>query len=276
MAEDKMQPQRFELKYQISEEKALAIRDYLSSQIDHLEVDEFGAELPDFSYPVHSLYLDSAHMRTYHETINGTKNRYKLRLRYYEDRPDAPVFFEIKRRMNNIILKQRGGVRREFVSDLLAGHMPEPHQLLSKDPKHLIAVQRFCHLTSELQATPKVHIFYMREAYLGRRDNSVRVTMDREVHSELEPTSRLATRAVNPVKIFQRVILELKFTNRFPDWFTELVQLFGVMQCGAAKYVDGVNALGGPEKVAGSLAVETVEEAAGRAKQLNSALVPVA
>ena len=271
-----MQSQRFELKYQVSEEKARAIRDYLSSQIDHVEVDEFGAELPDFSYPVHSLYLDSPHMRTYHETINGTKNRFKLRLRYYEDRPEAPVFFEIKRRMNNIILKQRGGVRREFVSDLLAGHMPEPCHLLSKDPKHLIAVQRFCHLTSELRASPRVHIFYLREAYLGRRDNSVRVTMDREVHSELEPTSRLATRAVNPAKIFQCVILELKFTNRFPTWFNELVQIFGVMQCGAAKYVDGVNALGGPEKVAGSLAVETRDEATRHVKHLNSELVPVA
>jgi SPX domain protein involved in polyphosphate accumulation len=274
MAEDKMQAQRFELKYQVSEEKALAIRDYLSSQLDHVEVDEFGAERPSLSYPVHSLYLDSSHMRTYHETINGTKNRFKLRLRYYEDRPDAPVFFEIKRRMNNIIMKQRGGVRREFVSDILAGQMPEPYHLLSKDPKHLLAVQRFSHLTSELQARPKVHVFYLREAYLGRRDNSVRVTLDREVHSELEPTTRLATRAVNPVKIFQRVILELKFTNRFPDWFNELVQRFSVMQCGAAKYVDGVNALGGPERVAGSVAVETREDP-WRAKQLNSELVPI-
>jgi len=37
-----------------------------------------------------------------------------------------------------------------------------------------------------------------------------------------------------------------------------------------------VNALGGPEKVAGSLAVETVDDAAHRAKQLNSALLPIA
>ena len=257
MAEDKMQLQRFELKYLVSEEKALAIRDYLSSQINYVDVDEFGAELPNFSYPVHSLYLDSFHMRTYQETINGTKNRYKLRLRYYEDRPDAPVFFEIKRRMNNIIMKQRGGVRREAVPRLLAGQIPEPHDLLSKDPKHFMAVQRFCQLTSEIQARPKVHVFYLREAYLGRHDNSVRVTLDREVHAEIETTTRLATRAVCPAKAFKLVILELKFTNRFPKWFNELVRIFGVMQCGAAKYVDGVNVLGGPEKVAGAVAVPT-------------------
>jgi hypothetical protein len=39
-------------------------------------------------------------------------------------------------------------------------------------------------------------------------------------------------------------VLELKFTNRFPDWFKELVRVFGLMQCGAAKYVDGVTLVG--------------------------------
>jgi SPX domain protein involved in polyphosphate accumulation len=276
MADDKMQLQRFELKYLISEEKALAIRDYLSSQIDHVDVDEFGAELPDFSYPVHSLYLDSPAMRLYQETINGTKNRYKLRLRYYEDRADAPVFFEIKRRMNSVILKQRGGVKREFVDQVLAGHPPEPAHLLSKDPKHFAAVQRFAELMSEIQAVPRVHILYLREAYLGRYDNSVRVTLDREVQAELEPTTRLATVPVNPVTLFDHVILELKFTNRFPDWFNDLVRIFGVMQCGAAKYVEGVEHLGGPWKVAGSCAIATPEDGGRRANLLKSCTAPVA
>jgi hypothetical protein len=276
MSDDKMQLQRFELKYLISEEKALAIRDYLGSQIASLDVDEFGAELPDFSYPVHSLYLDSPDMRLYQDTINGTKNRYKLRLRYYEDRPDAPVFFEIKRRMNNIIAKQRGGVRRQAVPLLLSGQLPEPEHLLSKDAKYFVAVQRFCQLASEIRATPRVHILYMREAYLGRYDNSVRVTMDREVQAELEPTTRLATSPVNPVNLFRPVILELKFTNRFPNWFNELVRLFGVMQCGAAKYVEGVEHLGGPARVAGSYAIATPDDSQRRANQLKSSPVPVA
>jgi len=42
----------------------------------------------------------------------------------------------------------------------------------------------------------------------------------------------------------KEVILELKFTDRFPDWFRELVRVFGLMQCGAAKYVDGVTLIG--------------------------------
>ena len=49
----------------------------------------------------------------------------------------------------------------------------------------------------------------------------------------------------NPWKPFgKEVILELKFTNRFPDWFGDLVRVFKLTQCGAAKYCEGVAAIG--------------------------------
>jgi SPX domain protein involved in polyphosphate accumulation len=238
MAQDKMQASRFEQKYIVTEETALQIREFVRS---YLELDENGVGKPNFSYPVHSLYLDSDDLKLYWATINGDKNRFKLRLRFYNSNPDSPVFFEIKRRMNNCIMKQRGGVRREAVDWLLAGHLPDPSHLLSKDPKHLVALQNFCRQMQYIRAKPKVHIAYYREAYVPHDDNSARLTMDREVRSDPELTARLSTEMVNPVLVWGRdIVLELKFTNRFPDWFRELVRVFGLRQCGAAKYVDGV------------------------------------
>jgi len=242
MADDKMQQQRFELKYLLKEREALAVRDFVSG---YLEIDEYGATQPNYSYPVHSLYLDSDDLHLYQVTINGDKNRYKLRLRFYDSRPDAPVYFEIKRRMNNIIAKQRGGVRREAVDWLIAGHLPEPAHLVSRDSRQLVTLQRFCQLMHDVRATPKAHIGYVREAWISPQDNSVRVTLDRQVEFEPEPTTRLTTKMEHPVLPFgDEVILELKFTNRFPDWFEELVRVFGLMQCGAAKYVEGVTLIG--------------------------------
>jgi hypothetical protein len=237
-----MQQQRFELKYLLPQETALAVRDFVSS---YLEIDEFGATQPNYSYPVHSLYLDSDEFCLFDATINGDKNRYKLRLRFYDSRPDAPVYFEIKRRMNNIIAKQRGGVRRDAVDWLISGQLPEPAHLISKDPRQLAALQKFCQLMHNIGAKPKSHVGYLREAWISPRDNSVRVTLDREVNCEPEPTTRLTTRMDRPVRPFgDEVILELKFTNRFPDWFRDLVRVFGLMQCGAAKYVEGVTLIG--------------------------------
>lgn len=242
MAVDRMQAQRFEHKYLVTEDTALRMREFIQT---HLDLDEFGVGQPNFSYPVHSLYLDSDDLRLARETINGNKNRYKLRIRFYNNNPDTPVFFEIKRRMNNCILKKRGGVRHDAVQWLLAGHLPEFAHLVSKDPRQLLALQEFCMRTQELNARPMVHIAYLREAYVHPDNNSVRVTLDRCVRADYEPTARLSTVMKKPVLPFgNEVILELKFTNHYPNWFRDLVHVFGCMQCGAAKYVEGAEDLG--------------------------------
>jgi hypothetical protein len=45
----------------------------------------------------------------------------------------------------------------------------------------------------------------------------------------------------NPSSVFgDGVILELKFTGRFPDWFAEMVRVFGLRQGSASKYADGI------------------------------------
>jgi SPX domain protein involved in polyphosphate accumulation len=207
-------------------------------------MDEFSVGRPDYSYPVHSLYLDSDDLKLYWRTINGDKNRFKLRLRYYSVHPGTPVFFEIKRRMNNCILKQRGGVRQDAVNWLLAGQLPAETHLVSADPHQLVAVQRFSRLQGDLHAQPRAHIFYMREAYVSDNDE-VRVTMDREVLVQPNLATFVKTEMENPARIFDRqVILELKFTNRYPDWFRELARVFQVTQCGVSKYVEAVGKIG--------------------------------
>ncbi len=239
MSRDRLQSQRFELKYIIQNNLALAIRDFVAS---YLELDEFAATRPDLSYPVHSLYLDSDVYTLYQRTINGDKNRFKLRLRFYENRPGAPVYCEIKSRHDNTISKQRGAIHRDAVDTVLAGQLPEEAQMASDDPKHLFALQNFVQYVNELRARPRVHVAYLREAWMpSGGGNSVRVTMDRKVRSCPEPTARLVAEMDDPVFVFgDMVVLELKFTGRFPDWFADLVRVFGLRQTSAAKYVDGV------------------------------------
>jgi len=236
-----MQRQRFEQKYMLDEDHARAIRGFVAS---HLELDENGVGKPNFSYPVHSLYLDSPHLTTFWSTINGDKNRYKLRLRFYNEHPDSPVFFEIKRRVNNCILKQRGGVLKTAVPRLLHGHLPDAADLLRPDGKSLGAIQRFLELREKIQATPQAHVCYQREAYVDPVSDAVRITFDREVRTEARSEAVFTTAMREPSLPFgDRVILELKFTDRFPNWLRQLVERFGLMQCGAAKYAEGLAGL---------------------------------
>jgi hypothetical protein len=250
MADDKMQLQRWELKYVVPEELALAVREFVRP---YLELDEYGAKRADLSYTIHNLYLDSENLAIYWGTINGDKNRYKLRLRfyednvhaprlrYYDDRPQTPVFFEIKRRMNEAILKQRSGIKRGSVEAVLAGQLPAPSELVSSDPRQLVAIQRFVELMMHDRAVPVAHVRYDREAWISVMDNSVRVTMDRNVLIAPEFVARFSEQMDDPTCVFGKlVILELKFTGRFPDWFKELVRVFGLRQGSASKYADGI------------------------------------
>src|SRR6266850_3526343 len=131
MRRDRMQHSRFELKYLVTETTAERVRDFVRC---YLAMDEFGVGKANYSYPVHSLYLDSDNLEIYWRTVNGDKNRFKLRLRYYSDHAGSPVFFEIKRRMKDVILKQRGGVKQTAVPVLLNGHFPSFDQMISRDP----------------------------------------------------------------------------------------------------------------------------------------------
>jgi hypothetical protein len=151
MATDRLQTQRFELKYLVKEETARAIRRFVSC---YLKPDEFAATLPNYSYPVHSLYLDSADLTTYQAVQCGEKNRYKLRIRYYSD-TDSTVYFEIKRRTNDVISKMRAKVRRDAVQPLLSGQPPQLRHLASPDGRQLVALQEFCRLMHALRAAPK-------------------------------------------------------------------------------------------------------------------------
>jgi len=243
MAQDHRLPQqRFELKYLIKEDLTSHIRDFASS---YLEPDDYGVGKLNQSYPVHSLYLDSDDLKTHQASINGTRNRFKLRLRYYDDKPDTPVFFEVKARLDNCIVKQRCGVQREAIPLLLAGQLPEPGHLLSHEPRHLATLQHFNFLLHQLSARPKLHNNYLREAWVSPHDNSVRLTFDRHIRAEPCFRPQAVVAMEQPLRVFAEfVVLELKFTTRFPNWFKELVRIFSLMQFSSAKYCEGVELLG--------------------------------
>ncbi len=142
-------------------------------------------------------------------------------------------------------MKQRCPVRREAVPLLMAGQLPEARQILSRESRHLATLQKFNLLQHRLNARPKAHNMYLREAWVSPRDNSLRVTLDRKIHIEPYFIAAAPVELSRPTRIFrENVILELKFTTRFPAWFGELVRAFHLMQFSASKYAEGVLLMG--------------------------------
>jgi hypothetical protein len=230
---------RFEFKYRINNATALAIRRYVEG---FLEIDRHITDRESLSYPVDSIYLDSPELTTFWSTVHAVKCRYKLRVRTYDDHPEAPVFFEIKRRIHDSVVKHRGIVHRSSVDSLLSGRMPTPEDMVSSDPEHREAVERFVQLMLEIQATPRARVRYHREPWVSREDSNVRVTFDRDV-CVVPVVGSAMTRQLGPdaARPFgDGVVLEIKFSGRAPAWINELVQIGGLRRCSAAKYCDGV------------------------------------
>jgi SPX domain protein involved in polyphosphate accumulation len=238
----RLQAQRFELKYLIKEDLAQRLRDFVTG---YLVLDDYASGHPDLSYAIHSLYLDSDDLKTHYASVNGERNRFKLRLRYYDERPASPVYFEIKRRADNCILKQRCAVRRPAVAAVLAGFLPEPGQLVTADATRVAALQRFQLLLQRLDARPRVHVHYLREAWVSPHDNTVRVTFDRRIRVEPRFSAMPGASMAGPVQLFPEfVVLEMKFTARFPVWFKTMVERHNLMQGSSSKYSQGVTLLG--------------------------------
>src|SRR2546429_3760526 len=122
---DHMQRNRFELKYVIDERTASGVRDFIRP---YLVRDRFARAELGWTYPIYSVYLDSPGLRLFQGTVEGHANRFKLRARYYDERPESPVFLEIKRHANDVVFKKRAGIRRESVERLLGAAAPQPRR----------------------------------------------------------------------------------------------------------------------------------------------------
>jgi hypothetical protein len=251
MAQDHtLMASRYELKYLIPQRVAVRIRKFVRQ---YLELDEFGGGYPNYDYPVHSVYLDTDDWKIYWRTINGDKNRFKLRIRYYNEQDKSPVFWEVKRRMKDVILKQRCGIWRSAADLVLNGQLPEQHEMAAPhNPLEVKAIQEFLRLQYEMGAVGKMHVAYEREAYVNDHNNEIRVTFDRHVRVATRFDQQLTTQMKKPFVCTGTgenpedvVILELKYSGRFPNWFQELVETFNLMQGGAAKYAEGTTLYAG-------------------------------
>jgi len=225
---------RYELKYHISEAKAYAIEQFIKP---YIHLDRYSKLQPNGTYPIVSLYLDSQDFKLCHESMIGKKNRFKLRIRSYDDDTSTPYFFEIKRRLNNIVIKSRARVTHDNMAALMAGRAVPPAKYRA-DEQMLRQFQLYMQC---INAKPAIRIRYLRKAYEDDSDNRVRVTFDHLLchNAGSEPIVFFNGTGWQHHKL-NNVILELKFTARYPAWLSRMVKCFDLRRESISKYVTSV------------------------------------
>ena len=125
------------------------------------------------------------------------------------------------------------------VPTLLAG-LPLPPQNYSADIETLNQFQLYM---NSIKARPIILIRYLRRAYEGDSETRVRVTFDRQLCycTTDAPEVRLGGRGWQRNPLTEGgVILEIKFTNRYPAWLNQMIRYSDVQAQPISKYATSI------------------------------------
>ncbi|HEX9725322.1 MAG TPA: VTC domain-containing protein [Vicinamibacteria bacterium] len=181
---------------------------------------------------VTSIYFDDAGLGSYHDNLEGTGERIKLRLRWYDDRKQR-FFFETKRRAFSRSVKDRLEVESSMpltsvdyrtIFNRLRDRLPEScrERLLTRpDP---ILITRY------------------RRWYFAAADRRIRVTLDSELEW-FDQSGRAKPHLRFGVRLPRVAILELK-SERGDGSFGELLYPLRLRPTRSSKYAVGCQQLG--------------------------------
>ena len=239
--------QRREYKYLIDESTADRIRGYISGICMRDRYADANGR-----YRCDTLYLDTLRMGVYLATIEGEPVRYKLRIRGYPDAPDAPVFLEVKRRVDDVIAKTRAPVRGNWREQLETGTLLE--RIGERD--RLAAENFLSHYEASYAGplVPVVLVRYEREPFTSQIDDYARVTFDRKLQFQIKaelsltPDHQHWTPIDNPVAMrtapaSSLVVLELKFQQIVPAWMQRMVQALELRRDSFCKYTRAIDSM---------------------------------
>ena len=201
-----------------------------------VQLDEFARRAPTRRYTLSSLYLDGPTLPLYRQTIEGHRNRFKLRIRSYSDDPAAPVYCEVKKRAERVVLKVRVPLERRVAEELLSGRP----RVAASDPR----VAEFLASSSNVEAVPSLRVRYEREAYESKALDPVRLTIDTAVSfARFDPAAPLSLSGAgwSPTPV-EGAIVEIKFVDRCPSWVTRIVDELQLWRESIPKYVLSVDA----------------------------------
>ncbi len=223
---------RYECKYLVDPIVIPEMRRFLNPFV---EPDNFAALRKGYRYPICSLYLDSSDLALYQQTVAGEKDRFKLRVRTYSDDPSKPAYFEVKRKVNNIVHKRRAGLSR---AQARAELERAPVDLTGMPATKRSDVEYFRHHLMLTEARPVVRVKYMREAYQATGNEPVRITIDTDLQHAVSFSGSLSHREGRWTSTpLNGVIVEIKFTERYPWWVQDFIRNFSLTQRAVPKYV---------------------------------------
>jgi hypothetical protein len=208
----------YELKFLLPEAQ---VENVVAWARERLPADPYADASTDETYRIHSVYLDTADLAVYRRRPGFRSS--KLRLRRYGT--EEIVYLEEKRKHRGWVSKVRTLVT--------AAELP---LLQSPAPPDGWAGAWFRQALEERQLAPCCQVVYRRLAREGEADGApVRLTIDRDLRCSRAP-GLVPCPENEPQLPIPLTILELKYRDRLPRRFRELVHTFGLAPDPESKY----------------------------------------
>ena len=224
----KLHFRRLELKFLLTFNQYLSLRLRISR---HLTLDPFAGDLG--YYQISSIYFDTANLTSYLHSKAGLRHRIKFRLRQYthQSQPSNTIFWELKRKIDATVIKDRG-VSSPLETEKLLQQISTP----TPDP----TIQKFLQAKRRYLLKPKILLRYRREPFLGPTQD-LRITFDH--HIDVTPVNLVEFKASEGKNILsKRVIMELKFACSLPHWVGEIIGEYNLERIRVSKYSLGIEA----------------------------------
>ena len=178
-------------------------------------------------YLVNSIYFDDLNLLTYRDKQDGVANRFKLRLRYYGLNPEKFVL-EVKRKASYIGLKDRFEFSRLDVQTYFNKQQGNMKKFLNANfPSFL----------------PTMYVGYERKAF-EHQEISLRYSIDSNITWCLPPFDfqTLLSPKQNPLTPMNKFILEVKFQEKLPKDFQDLIKRLRLSWVENSKYANCLQA----------------------------------
>ena len=205
-------------------------------------------------YPVTSLYFDSFDLMAWDEKENGQHYRRKIRLRTYEEEfsEDSPVFMEIKRRLDAVVLKDRIRLPAGVLKSDMSPRLLLPYLLAQAERQDATALEAHMML-GWLNLQPTAIVKYQRMALVAKEDPNMRITVDQHIQGVWRPPHILGTVPMRHVDNINATglngiggkyaLLELKSNGGIPGWLHEAIRDMELNRTAYSKYYLVVMAL---------------------------------
>lgn len=212
---------RYELKYLITRQQKDLLLQYMEP---YMKADSYGRST------IYNIYYDTPDSVLIRRSLEKPVYKEKLRVRSYGvASPDKTVFIELKKKYKGIVYKRRISVTEKEASEYLNRGHP-----LSVKNQITDEIDYFCNFYQGLK--PAMAISYEREAFFGKEDSELRITLDENIMWRDETMSLCEKPRGNLVLAPDEILMEIKVAGCMPLWLAHFLSVQEIYKTSFSKY----------------------------------------